>query len=469
MAQYSVRLDTVQLISTANPYPYWDQLIIAMSVDRIRTVNNARKVVGSAGWRTAYLGGMGRGAMKELISVKPEGGTEWEIDVPEPEPGEELRLSIGIRNVRGLSDQEITRLMGKIGVFSSEAIVGEFIETVGTAASIAKSVGLGIAGLILEHVIDELFPDPPSCTGRVMEATMSCNPVTLAGRFPHLHTSELQNWLGEEVEEAPGEDCGRPCARVLCTVKRRFFLSFGPVTSIKNIYAELDTLRIDDIVGTWVDEGSSASASQRVKVTISKGNIELKDSVNVIVQEKHFGQGNVVTNVVTRQYADLHLEWLGRLLPNKEVFGDLQPLSLLPSTPRLPVLVTNLDGIGLNEETGESQEPKQPGLAAASSTTLLESPKVSDFHSVSVEFHNILLLSELQYRGIDDPPTIGLMLRRTACLPLPNGIILSVWAVFTMINGKAEPTSDIAIRYSRSDNLVATRTDCWLARWKLIK
>jgi hypothetical protein len=57
MTWYSLRLDTVHLLSTANPYPYWDQLGITMSVDRIATVDGVRKVIGSAGSRVAYIRG----------------------------------------------------------------------------------------------------------------------------------------------------------------------------------------------------------------------------------------------------------------------------------------------------------------------------------------------------------------------------------------------------------------------------
>jgi hypothetical protein len=92
---------------------------------------------------------------KSLNAVEPTGGAGWEIDIPEPEPGEELQLAVTIRNMRGLSEQEIARLLGKISVLGAEITAVELIHTVGTAANIAKVASLGVAGFLLSHLTVE--------------------------------------------------------------------------------------------------------------------------------------------------------------------------------------------------------------------------------------------------------------------------------------------------------------------------
>jgi hypothetical protein len=482
MAEYSIRLDTVHLLSTANPYPYWDQLVVAISVDRIGTVDGERRVIESVGYRVGYVGDIEQGGARALNTVQPQGGSGWEIEIPEPAPGEEMQLSVVIHNVRGLPEQEIFRLLGKFAIFGGEITADELIHFTSKALEVVKVISLGIAGFLLEHLVEELFPDPPKCMGLVMKESMSCSPVILAERTYTKHSgfvgdgnryfNEVQEWLVGDIEASPQNNCGRPSARVQYTIRETTQLSFGSAVNFNYSYTELDALHINDIYGSWVDINSASVPLPRVMVTINRSNIPLKDSVDVSVIERLIGQGNSVTTIADHLYSDLHLEWMLRLLPGEDIFGTLQRI-ILPKKKRGVSLASAAKAVEMSsipddqaKEDSEKIAPsKSPHLADESTANVSD---LADLQNVPLAFHNVSLLSEIRHLGLHLYP-IELLMRNTACLPLPNGSILSFWAVFIKVNGKQTATRGIAVRYSRGDSLIATRTDCWLMPWALVK
>ena len=473
MSSFSIRLDEAHLISTASRRGYWDEVLLTMSVERVKQ-DDTRQLVDM---RSANLGFMGYGHKRTLASITPLNGPNWEIEVPDlADDDVDIVLAVTMHNIRGMPDQAKERLIAKIASWAVGSAAEEAIEVGSTAGKWLKIGWFGLAGMAIDAVIDELLKDKPVCLGLIMAGNRSISPNNLGGWkysdggiVSGVWVAQANGKLSGIPLPAPGPGCNVPSAEVNFAALQRTSLQFGPKINWTKSYAEVDWLDISDLQKMWVED--PFTSDPRYKVVITKGSEPNKDGLDVTIFEKFVDKENYTTVIHNKMYTDVMLERMGLLIPGKNIYGTPNPKALLkPSVAMRASALADFAMAGASESISGPIEfeganiSKKSRVATATPLDYEISPTVVErvtSPTTIMEDHFIHASSVINDLAGSNS-SIFANLRDTVVIALPDGILLSFWRTFIKADGKIY-AEGLEMRYWRQSNSVASKTDCWLA------
>lgn len=474
MTTFNVRLDDVHLVSTASRRGYWDEVLLTMSVERVKQ-DDSRVLVDM---RVANLGYMGYGHTRALGAVPPLNGGNWEIQVPDLEDDDtDVVLAVMLHNIRGMPDQAKERLLAKIAAWSLTSAAEEAAEVASTVGKLAKMAWFGLAGMLIDATIDELLKDKPICLGLIMLNDRSIAPDQF-GRWKFNDGGvQSADWISQAAGQlhgrplpAPGPGCNVPSAEINFSVIKRTPLQFGPKMKWTKSYTELDWLKPEDITKTWLDD--PFASQQRPCVIISKSTVPNKDSYDIQVIEKYYDPEAKATHIIqNRMFTDVMLSTMGLLVPGKEIYGVVNPLSIVKRS--MAFAVPNFADLEMAAPVAKT------GVAAMRATAFTHAksvaatdPQDDDLPPMTVEritnpakvmeAHVVQFTSAMSDAISNNDLTVLANLRETLVFALPDGLLLSFWRAYTKLDGVVA-AEGIEMRYWRPDSFSATRTDCWMA------
>ena len=284
MPQITISLDALQILSTANPSPYWDDVVVSASLQ-----------VGGEMYAVAEgkLGTHGKGATIPLNGLTAKFGV-WPpvIDTDELGPHTNILLRVDVVNVRGLPARDVERLIAGLLLATLGGAAGAFIpKDVAKELLILIGAGKGLVGGAVGKVIDKIFTDPPSCVGEMGEFVVSFS-VNDALTKPYAWETVWQNFSssmkrgtwknsGTSTKPPEGDGCGTPEVALFWSLIREDYVSL-PGTTFARRYVPQKAASLEAWFGQWAE----SPGLPRLQISIQRGTLTGADVVRVSILEQ---------------------------------------------------------------------------------------------------------------------------------------------------------------------------------------
>jgi hypothetical protein len=460
---HSISIDAVQLLSTANPSPYWDDLAMKMEVIVEEPGSDELLVTAVEG----RIGSVGAGGLVDVRPLLTYMGGHWQAELPPLSDGTSVSLRVTVLNVRDLDDLSVERLLAQIGILAATAAAFHFVPVPKDKIAAWAIKGLeAITGVGLEKLIDELLEDPPKCAGLVFSETKSFSGATIKAK-PYISVPDedffkgiFTDTIAQSTPISSNQGCGTPKAIVAFSLHRAEPKLFAPpIGEFKTKILPVVDLGLSKIFGAWADD--PFAPYPRVIVVIMPSNKPGTDLVDVSVRETlEHGSGQIVVNKTDPQMSAVLAD---RLIPGKNVYGvrDRSAIATLNPFVKAASKAPMQGGAGstlLSSNDVANSGVSHNQLVVPPPGNIVPPPN-NDLFNASNIIAEYLEISPISF-------AIGELLRSTMTIFLPDGIALSCWMEVLDAKG-AKP--ELVVRYTRQGNLFVTRTDVWLSRHNPVK
>lgn len=279
MARFTIRLESIEIVSTRNPPPYWDDLQLVFDVLTPKAIVQITQPEERAETLKARLGLFGSGAMVPLHGRLDDKGRSLSFDVDIDEENG-VFFYIALLNVRDLTNSQVARLLTELGISVTGAILGTVVPAADALQKAAWAVGGALGAKGISALVDKIFVERPDCTGRIgfvgaliynAEQILELPYEVRMPEVPVLQTPvEKRAYLmdtltGQNEEPAPCQD-----SLFRATVAFEYETVVPPVSSPKNLLESL----IDGDPRAWVGEYASDPKanweSPRVRVILTQ-------------------------------------------------------------------------------------------------------------------------------------------------------------------------------------------------------